>query len=192
MSELLIVLLSAVLLGYFGLTRLPALRPFVGLSDPFEAAGALGVVTFATLVISAPLIYAWDVLVLAGMELEHLRTLTLMMIILVVVQGTALALERVGRWLPERPGFVVLLGTNSLLLGVALLSGIRRQDFVDAMLFAAAAGAAFAVLLLAFTALYERLRHAAVPAAFREAPLALVTAGIMALAFMGFAGLVRD
>jgi electron transport complex protein RnfA len=75
-------------------------------------------------------------------------------------------------------------------LGVALLNFERQQGFIESLVFGAAAAAGFGLALLAFTGLRERMESADVPAAFRGAPLALVTAGLMALAFMGFGGLV--
>ena len=82
--------------------------------------------------------------------------------------------------------------TNSAVLGIALMVGIRMQNIVDAVLFSIAMAAALGFLLLAFAALHERLQHADVPTVFRDAPLALVTAGIMALAFMGFTGFIQE
>jgi len=85
--------------------------------------------------------------------------------------------------------FLPLVTTNCAVLGVALLNLDRRHGMLESLVFGAAAGAGFGVALLAFAALRERLETADVPAAFRGAPLALVTAGLMALAFMGFGGL---
>ena len=78
------------------------------------------------------------------------------------------------------------------LLGIALITDLRSANFGVAVLLAIGAAVALALLLLAFAALYERLQHADVPMIFREAPLALITAGIMALAFMGFSGLIQE
>jgi electron transport complex protein RnfA len=103
-----------------------------------------------------------------------------------------LGLRRDGRLIPQRPGFALLMVTNSAALGVALLVDTRMRTFIDAVLFSIAAATAFGFLLLAFAALQERLQHAAVPKVFRDAPLALVTAGIMALAFMGFTGFIQE
>ena len=92
----------------------------------------------------------------------------------------------------QQPGFALLMSTNTALLGIALITDLRAATFGVAVLLAFGAAAALAILLLAFAALYERLQQADVPVVFREAPLALVTAGIMALAFMGFSGLIQE
>ena len=78
------------------------------------------------------------------------------------------------------------------MLGTALLVNARLHTAIDALLFSIATATALAFLLLAFAALQERLQHADVPGVFREAPLALVTVGIMALAFMGFTGFIQE
>jgi electron transport complex protein RnfA len=85
--------------------------------------------------------------------------------------------------------FLPLITTNCAVLGVALLNVDRQNRLLESLVFGASAGAGFGIALLLFTALRERLDTADVPAAFRGAPVALVTAGLMALAFMGFAGL---
>ena len=84
------------------------------------------------------------------------------------------------------------MSTNTALLGIALITDMRAPTFGAALLLAVGAAVALALLLLAFAALYERLQHPDVPAIFREAPLALITAGIMALAFMGFSRLIQE
>ena len=88
----------------------------------------------------------------------------------------------------DDPGGIII----TALLGIALITDLRAATFGAAVLLAVGAAAALAVLLLCFAALYARLQQADVPAAFREAPLALVTAGIMALAFMGFSRLIQE
>jgi electron transport complex protein RnfA len=103
-----------------------------------------------------------------------------------------LALRRRNAIVTQQPGFALLMSTNTALLGIALITDLRAATFGVAVLLAIGAAVALAALLLAFAALYERLQHADIPVVFREAPLALVTAGIMALAFMGFSGLIQE
>ncbi len=131
-------------------------------------------------------------LVLAPWHLDYLRTPALVAVVLIVVPLIDVALRRRGALLTQQPGFALVMMTNTALLGIALITLLRAATFGAAVLFAIGAAVALAVLLLAFAALYERLQQADVPVAFREAPLALVTAGIMALAFMGFTGLIQE
>jgi electron transport complex protein RnfA len=124
--------------------------------------------------------------------LGYLRTLAFIAVTLAIVPLVEFGLRRDGRLQPQRPGFALLMTANATVLGVALMVDSRMQNIVDAVLFSIAAAAALGFLLLAFAALHERLQHADVPGVFRDAPLALVTAGIMALAFMGFTGLIQE
>lgn len=192
MSALLLILLSAVLVNVTALTSLPAWRPFASITGTFAAARALAIASLITVPIVAAITWLLSTLLLDPSGIGYLRTLVFVAVILAVVPLVEWVLRRDGRLLPQRPGFALLMMTNSAVFGIALMVDIRMQKIVDAVLFAIAMAAAFGFLLLAFAALHERLQHAEVPSVFRDAPLALVTAGIMALAFMGFTGFIQE
>lgn len=192
MSALLLILLSAVLVNVTALTRMPAWRPFEAITGTFAAARALAIAALITVPIVSAITWLLASLLLEPGGVGYLRTLTFVAVILAVVPLVEWALRRDGRLRPQRPGFALLMMTNAAVLGVALMVDIRMQNLVDAVLFSIAMAAALGFLLLAFAALHERLQHADVPIAFRDAPLALVTAGIMALAFMGFTGFIQE
>jgi electron transport complex protein RnfA len=133
---------------------------------------------------------AWHWL-LEPLGLGYLRTLVFILLIAAVVQATEMLVRASSPLLHELLGvFLPLITTNCAVLGVALLNLERQHGFVESLVYGAAAGAGFGLALLAFAGLRERLETADAPAAFRGTPLALVTAGLMALAFMGFGGLV--
>jgi len=192
MSALLLILLSAVLVNVMTLTRMPSWRPFEAITGTFAAARALAVASLITVPLVAGITWLLSTLVLEPSGLAYLRTLAFVAVILAVVPIVEWVLRRDGRLRPRRPGFALLMMTNAAVLGVALMVDIRMQNILDAVLFAIAMAAALSFLLLAFAALHERLQHADVPNVFRDAPLALVTAGIMALAFMGFTGFIQE
>jgi electron transport complex protein RnfA len=192
MSALLLILLSAVLVNVRALTRMPSWRPFEAITGTFAAARALAIAALITVPIVATITWLLSALLLEPSGLSYLRTLAFVAVILAVVPLVELMFRRDGRLRPQRPGFALLTMTNSAVLGIALMVGIRMQNIVDAVLFAIAMATALGFLLLAFAALHERLQHADVPPVFRDAPLALVTAGIMALAFMGFTGFIQE
>jgi Na+-translocating ferredoxin:NAD+ oxidoreductase RnfA subunit len=114
----------------------------------------------------------------------------------VVVIGTSslveLGLNRFSKWTPARPSFLLLMVGSGGAFGVALLSEVRTHELTQAVTLGIGAGAGFAVMLIAFAALYERLRHADIPVVLRDAPTTLITAGILALALMGFSGLIQE
>lgn len=192
MSALLLILLSAVLVNVTALTRMPAWRPFEAITGTFAAARALAIASLITVPVVSAITWLLSALLLEPNGMRYLRTLAFVAVILAVVPVVEWMLRRDGRLRPQRPGFALLMMTNAAVLGVALMVDIRMQNIVDAVLFAIAMAAALGFLLLAFAALHERLQHADVPTVFRDAPLALVTAGIMALAFMGFTGFIQE
>jgi Na+-translocating ferredoxin:NAD+ oxidoreductase subunit A len=192
MSSLLLVLLSAVLVNLVAVTSGPPWRPFVAAAGTFAAARVLAIVSLVVVPLVASLGWLLSALVLEPLDAGYLRTLAFAAIVLTIVPLAEGGVRRHGGLLPQRPAFTLLMIANAAVLGVALIVAGRALTLFDALLFSLRASAAFAVLLLAFAAMYERLRNADIPAAFREAPLALITAGIAALAFMGFTGLVQE
>jgi electron transport complex protein RnfA len=192
MVALLMVLLSSVLVTTVVLAHMPQWRPFVTPTDIFGGARVIAILGLVA--VPAVALLGWLVarLVLGPWHLEYLRTPMLVAMVLIVVPLLEVALRRRRGVLAQQPGFALVMTTNTALLGIALITDLRSANFGVAVLLAAGAALALAVLLLAFAALYERLQHADVPVIFREAPLALITAGIMALAFMGFSGLIQE
>jgi H+/Na+-translocating ferredoxin:NAD+ oxidoreductase subunit A len=192
MVALLMVLLSSVLVTTVVLAHMPQWRPFVTPTDIFG--GARVVAILGLVAVPAVALLGWLIarLVLGPWHLEYLRTPMLVAVVLIVVPLLEVALRRRQGILTQQPGFALVMITNTALLGIALITDLRSANFGVAVLLAIGAAVALALLLLAFAALYERLQHADVPVIFREAPLALITAGIMALAFMGFSGLIQE
>lgn len=190
MSSLLLIFLSAVLACHYA-SGMPALKPFVE-ADPFGNAVGIALAVFVTMTVITPLGYALERAILVPYELGYLRTFAIIIVIMAVVQLVAVAMRRNGRWIPVRPAFQMLMTTNCAVLGIALAGMALTNSFWDALVFGVATGLAFGALLAMFTTMQQRLRFADVPAIFRDAPVALITAGLMALAFMGFTGLIRD
>ena len=191
MSALLLILLSAVLVNVMAL-RMPAWRPFESVMGTYQGAQALAVASLIVVPLVAGITWTIAKLVLEPGGLDYLRTLVFVVVALAIVPLVEALMRRDGRVEPRRPGFPLLLTTNSAVLGVALMVDSRMQTIIDAVGFSLFAAAALGFLLLAFAAMHERLQHADVPSVFREAPLALVSVGIMALAFMGFTGLIQE
>lgn len=190
MTQLLLLALGASLVNNFVLSNFLGLCPFVGVSRRFEAAAGMALATLFVLTIASGLSFALWQWVLVPLDLEYLRTLGFILLIAGVVQFTEIMVRATSPLLHQLLGiFLPLITTNCAVLGVALLNVQRQHGLLESLVFGASAGAGFGLALLLFTALRERLALADVPAAFRGAPIALVTAGLMALAFMGFAGL---
>ena len=191
MSDLFLLAIGASLVNNFVLTQFLGLCPFVGVSQRFEAAAGMALATLFVLTLASGASWAAWHWLLEPLGLGYLRTLVFVLLIAAVVQGTEMIVRATSPLLHELLGvFLPLITTNCAVLGVALINLERQHGFVESLVFGAAAAAGFGLALLLFAGLRERMDTADVPSAFRGTPIALVTAGLMALAFMGFNGLV--
>jgi electron transport complex protein RnfA len=189
-TDLLLLALGASLVNNFVLTQFLGLCPFVGVSRRLEVAAGMALATLFVLTLASGASYVTWHWILEPLGLGYLRTLVFILLIAAVVQVTEMLVRASSPLLHELLGvFLPLITTNCAVLGVALLNLERQHGLVESLVFGAAAAAGFGLALLAFAGLRERLETADVPAAFRGTPLALITAGLMALAFMGFTGL---
>jgi H+/Na+-translocating ferredoxin:NAD+ oxidoreductase subunit A len=190
MSELLLLAIGASLVNNVVLTGFLGLCPFIGVGRRLEAAAGMALATLFVLTLASGASWAAMHWLLEPLGLGYLRTLVFILLIAALVQLTEMLVRSSSPLLHELLGvFLPLITTNCAVLGVALINLDRGHGFLESLVFGAAAGAGFGAALIAFAALRERLEGADLPAAFRGAPIALVTAGLMALAFMGFAGL---
>jgi electron transport complex protein RnfA len=190
MSDLLLLALGASLVNNFVLTGFLGLCPFVGASRRFEAAVGMALATLFVLTLASGLSYAIAHWILEPLALGYLRTVTFILLIAGVVQLAELMVRSSSPVLYELLGvYLPLITTNCAVLGVALMNQNLGHNLLESLVFGAAAAAGFGLVLLLFSALRERLETVDLPSPFRGAPIALITAGLMALAFMGFSGL---
>ncbi len=193
MSEYLLLLVGAILVNNFVLVQFLGLCPFMGTSRKLETAAGLALATTFVLTVSSVLAYAAGVLLLKPLHLEYLNTLTFILVIAVTVQFTEMVLHKTSPALYRVLGiYLPLITTNCIVLGVAL-SNIRQENpsFIKALLTGLGSGLGFALVLVLFAAMRERIAVSDVPRPFRGSAIALVTAGLMSLSFMGFSGLIR-
>jgi electron transport complex protein RnfA len=144
------------------------------------------------LTLSSVCSYLVNTYLLAPLGLEYLRTITFILVIAAVVQFTEMVIHKTSPLLYQVLGiFLPLITTNCAVLGVALLIVQQDTGFIQAALYGFGAAVGFSMVLIMFAAMRERIAAADVPVAFRGPAIGLVTAGLMSLAFMGFAGLVK-
>jgi electron transport complex protein RnfA len=185
MSELFVILVGTALVNNFVLVRFLGLCPFLGVSRNLESAAGMSLATAFVLTLSSAAAYLLQEYVLAPLGLEYLRTIAFILVIAASVQLTEIMVHQVlGIYIP-------LIATNCAVLGVALLNVQQSKGFVQSVFYGFGASAGFALVLVMFAAIRERLEAADVPAPFRGAAIALMTAGIMSLAFRGFSGMAR-
>lgn len=192
MSDLALILLGTVLVNNFVLVQFLGLCPFMGVSRRIDSALGMGIATTFVLTLSAALSYLVNQWLLVRFELEYLRTLSFILVIALVVQFTEIVIRRQSPLLHRVLGlYLPLITTNCAVLGVALLSVNHQHSLLQAMVHGFGAAAGFTLILVLFSALRERLALADIPAPFKGSAVALMSAGIMSLAFMGFSGMGR-
>lgn len=190
-SELAIILLSTVLVNNFVLAQFLGLCPFMGVSNKLESAiGMAGATTFV-MTLASICTYLVDTWVLAPLELQYLRTIAFILVIAAVVQFVKMFMEKTSPLLYRVLGvFLPLITVNCAVLGVALLNTQKSHSFFESTVYGFGGALGFAMVLVLFSAMRERLAVADVPVPFKGAAIGMITAGLMALAFMGFGGLV--
>jgi len=192
MSEYLLILVSTVLANNFVLVRFLGLCPFMGVSNKLEGAIGMSVATLFVLTLSSVTSYLLSRYVLQPLGLEYLSTLSFILVIAAVVQLTEMVIRKSSPLLYRTLGiFLPLITTNCAVLGVALLNVQEQHNLLQSALYGFGAATGFGLVMIMFAAMRERIAFADVPIPFRGAPISLITAGLMALAFMGFSGLAR-
>ncbi|HXH02155.1 MAG TPA: electron transport complex subunit RsxA [Candidatus Competibacteraceae bacterium] len=190
--EYVLTLVSTILVNNFVLVKFLGLCPFMGVSRKLETATGMGLATTFVLTLSSVCAYLTNEYLLAPLGLEYLRTIAFILVIAVVVQFTEMVVHKTSPVLYQVLGiYLPLITTNCAVLGVALLNIQERNGFLESALYGFGAALGFSLVLVLFAAMRERIAAADVPVPFQGAAIALVTAGLMSLAFMGFTGLVR-
>lgn len=192
MTEYLLLLVSTVLVNNFVLVKFLGLCPFMGVSGKLESAIGMSFATTFVLTIAAMSSYLVEQYILAPLGLGYLRTLSFILVIAVVVQFTEMVVHKTSPTLYRLLGiFLPLITTNCAVLGVALLNINEKHNFIESAIYGFGAAVGFSLVLILFAAMRERLAVSNVPAPFKGTSIAMITAGLMALAFMGFTGLVK-
>jgi electron transport complex protein RnfA len=190
MGELGLILVGTVLVNNFVLVQFLGLCPFMGVSRRFESALGMGIATSFVLTLASALSYLVNRWLLLPLDVPYLRTLSFIVVIAIVVQFTEIMIRRRSPLLHQVLGlYLPLITTNCAVLGVALLSVRQQHSLTEAVLYGFGAALGFTLVLVLFSLMRERIEAADVPAPFRGSAVALMTAGIMSLAFMGFSGL---
>ncbi|MDK2848880.1 MAG: H+/Na+-translocating ferredoxin:NAD+ oxidoreductase subunit [Desulfuromonadales bacterium] len=191
MIHLLLILVGAVLVNNFVLARFLGLCPFLGVSKKVETALGMGMAVTFVMVVASACTWLLQYLVLTPFDLEYLQTIAFILVIATLVQMVEMIVRKSSPVLYQSLGiFLPLITTNCAVLGLAVLNIQQGYSFVESLVFAFGAAAGFTLALVLYAGLRERLTLCPVPDAFRGTSIELITAGLLALAFMGFAGLV--
>ena len=192
MTEYLFILVGAVLVNNVVLVRILGLCPFMGVSKKLATAYGMGAATTFVLTMGTGASYIIDHYLLIPFSLEYLRTISFIVTIAALVQLTELVIQKTSPMLHQVLGiYLPLITTNCAVLGVPLINVSQDNGFIASLVFGAGSSIGFSLALLLFAGVRERVEAADVPVYFRGVAIAMVTAGLMSLAFMGFAGLDR-
>ncbi len=190
MSDYLLILIGTALINNLVLTKFLGLCPFFGTSQRIETAAGMALATMFVLTASAGISYLLHRYLLIPFELTYLKALTFIVVIASFVQLTEIILRATNPLLHSMLGiFLPLITTNCAVLGVALINIEQAENFIEALLTGLGSAIGFAFVLVVFSELRHTLEDSAVPVPLRGTGIAMITAGIMSLAFIGFEGL---
>lgn len=192
MTSYFFLIVGAALVNNVVLVRMLGLCPFMGVSKKLDTAIGMGAATAFVLTLGAGSSYLIETYLLAPYDLTYLRMLCFIIVIAAIVQITELSIEKTSPLLHRVLGiYLPLITTNCAVIGVPLLNVGMTHGFLESLLFGFGSAAGFTLALILFAGIRERLDGADVPLPFRGTAIAMITAGLMSLAFMGFAGLDR-
>ena len=190
-AELISIFIVAIFIENVVLSQILGICPFIGVSSKVDSAVGMGLaVTFVLLMAS---VVTWSVqnLVLVPLQLEYLQTISFILIIAALVQFVEMVVKKSAPALYQSLGvFLPLITTNCAVLGISLINIKKGYNLIEATINAGGAGLGFFFALLIMAGIRERLDISEIPETMKGAPIAFVTAGLLATAFMGFSGLV--
>ncbi|MFH1642483.1 MAG: electron transport complex subunit RsxA [Nanoarchaeota archaeon] len=192
MESLFAIIIGAMLVNNFILTRFLGLCPFFGVSK--KTSSALGMGTAVMFVMSLSSIIVWLIhnLLLIPFGLEYLQIITFILTIAVLVQFVEIFLKKFNTVLYKSLGiYLPLITTNCAILGVALLNVQENYNLLESLVFGLSAGVGFTLALLLMSGIRERLEHAKIPKSMQGIPIAFIIASIMSMAFMAFSGMIK-
>jgi electron transport complex protein RnfA len=192
MIDYLFIIIGTVWVNNIVLSQFLGLCPFMGVSRKLETAIGMGLATVFVLTLSSITSYLIHTYLLLPNGLEYLRTISFILVIAGIVGFTELIVHKTSPLLHNVLGiYLPLITTNCAVLGVALLNVQKSNGFIESGLYGFGSAMGFTLILVLFAAMRERITASDVPEVFQGSAIAMITAGLMALAFMGFTGLLK-
>lgn len=190
--EYILIIISAVLINNVVLAQFLGICPFLGVSNKVETAlGMAGAVTFV-IVLATMATYLIQVYVLNKLGIAFMQTITFILVIAALVQMVEIILKKVSQPLYQALGiFLPLITTNCAVLGVAILVIKKEYNLIEGVVFGASTAIGFGLALIILAGIREQLELAEIPKGMKGVPISLVIASILAMAFMGFTGIVK-
>ena len=190
MTQIFSLAISAILIENFVLVKFLGICPFLGVSKKSDTAVGMGLAVVFVMTVASAVTYAVDHFLLRPLQMEYMQTVAFILVIAALVQFVEMVLQKMLPSLHKALGiYLPLITTNCAVLGVALLNAQNDYNFIGSVIYGFAAGAGFLLAIGLFATIRERLEFAEYPKCFEGFPIALVTAALLSLAFMGFQGM---
>lgn len=191
MSELLLIIVGSVLVNNFVMSQFLGICPFLGVSKKVETALGMGMAVTFVMALASLITYFVQAYLLIPLELEYMQTIAFILVIAVLVQIVEIALKKISRSLYQALGvYLPLITTNCAVLGVAIQNTNKGYNLIESVVNGTAAALGFTLAIVLFASIRERLSTSNMPKWMDGFPGALIAAGLMALAFQGFSGLI--
>ena len=189
-QKLLEIALGAILINNFILSQFLGICPFMGVSKKMDTAAGMGLAVIFVMGLASAFGYVVNTFILMPLGLGYLQTLAYILVIAALVQFVEMFLKKAVPSLYSALGiYLPLITTNCAVLGVVLLNTQNNYNFIESLVYGVTGGVGFLMAIVLFASIREKLRFAEYPKSFEGFPIALVTAGLLALAFMGFSGM---
>ena len=190
LTNILSIALGAILVNNFIFSQFLGCCPFLGVSKKLDTAMGMGLAVTFVMGLASAVCYAVNEFILVKFDLQYMQTVAFILVIAALVQFIEMFLQKSMPALYTALGiYLPLITTNCAVLGVVLLNVQNKYNFIESLVYGVTGGLGFLLAIVLFASIRERLVFADYPKAFEGFPIALVTAGLMALAFMGFSGL---
>ena len=189
--KIMLILVSSILVNNFVLSRFLGICPFLGVSKRVETAFGMGMAVTFVMAMASVITYLVQYLLLVPLHLEFLQTIAFILVIAALVQLMEMVIQKMSPTLYEALGvYLPLITTNCAVLGVAIINITEGYNLIETLFSGIGAAIGFTLAIVLFAGIRERVELSDIPPAFRDSSIALITASLMAMAFLGFSGLV--
>lgn len=191
MAHYLLMIVSAILVNNILLARFLGNCPFLGVSKKLDSAIGMGLAVIFVLTVAGMITWLIYTFILVPLNIAYLRTIAFILVIAALVQFVEMVIQKTSPALYQALGlYLPLITTNCAVLGVAIINIDEGYNFLEALVFSASSAAGFALALVIFAGMREQLALSDVPRPFQGMPIALISAGLLSLAFFGFVGMI--
>ncbi|HHY83537.1 MAG TPA: electron transport complex subunit RsxA [Clostridiales bacterium] len=191
-SKIFLILLSSILVNNFIMSRFLGICPFLGVSKRVSTAVGMGAAVTFVIAMASLITYLAHYFILVPLKIEYMQTLAFILIIAALVQFVEMVIQKTSPSLYQALGvYLPLITTNCAVLGVAILNIEEKYDLLQTLVNGIGGALGFTLAIVLFAGIRERLESADIPEPFKGFPIAMITAGLMSVAFLGFQGLIK-